>query len=115
MESDKQNVELIAYCGLYCGACSKYLKGKCGGCEKNENAKWCKIRSCNIENKYKSCADCCKEGSVKCKKYNNFIGKAIGFIFNSDRNKNIEFIKVEGYQKLAQIMEESKKMSFTRK
>jgi len=23
--------DLIAYCGLYCGACGKYIKGKCAG------------------------------------------------------------------------------------
>ena len=24
---------LIAYCGLYCGACRSYLKGSCPGCQ----------------------------------------------------------------------------------
>lgn len=43
IESDK---ELIAACGLYCGACRKYLAEKCPGCRLNEKAAWCKIRSC---------------------------------------------------------------------
>ena len=43
IESDK---ELIAACGLYCGACRKYLAERCPGCRLNEKAAWCKIRSC---------------------------------------------------------------------
>lgn len=38
---EKQNV---AYCGLYCGACQSYTKGKCPGCDANEKATWCEIR-----------------------------------------------------------------------
>ncbi|HQO22482.1 MAG TPA: DUF3795 domain-containing protein, partial [Spirochaetota bacterium] len=53
--SDKSN---IAFCGLYCGACNWFLSGKCAGCAKNEKAKWCKTRTCCLENSYKSCADC---------------------------------------------------------
>lgn len=40
------SVERIAACGLYCGACRKYLKGKCLGCRQNDKAAWCKIRQC---------------------------------------------------------------------
>jgi hypothetical protein len=29
---------LVAYCGLYCGACNKYLDGKCPGCQKNKKS-----------------------------------------------------------------------------
>ena len=32
--SDTQN---IAACGLYCGACRKFLAEKCPGCKQNEN------------------------------------------------------------------------------
>lgn len=55
IENDPQ---LIAMCGLYCGACNSYLKGKCEGCVSNEKATWCNVRLCCIENKYKSWADC---------------------------------------------------------
>lgn len=37
IEADKN---LIAACGLYCGACRKYLSAKCYGCHNNEKATW---------------------------------------------------------------------------
>ena len=52
------STEYIAACGLYCGACRKYLNGKCPGCKQNEKATWCKIRQCCIEKEIHSCADC---------------------------------------------------------
>lgn len=48
----------VAYCGLYCGACRKWKKGKCPGCYHNEKASWCEIRKCCRENDYATCADC---------------------------------------------------------
>lgn len=30
--------KLVAACGLYCGACHKFLTGKCPGCKENEKA-----------------------------------------------------------------------------
>ena len=49
---------LVAYCGLYCGACGRYLKDKCPGCHENQKAGWCKVRVCCVDNHYASCADC---------------------------------------------------------
>ena len=37
---------LIAYCGLYCGACGRYRKDRCPGCHENEKAAWCRVRTC---------------------------------------------------------------------
>ena len=50
--------ELVARCGLYCGACGSYLKGRCPGCRENVKATWCKVRACCGEHSYASCADC---------------------------------------------------------
>ena len=111
----KVNEKLIAYCGLYCAACKKYLNGKCPGCQENEKASWCKIRKCNIENNFKSCADCTLIQLEDCKIYNNFIGKVFGFVFNSDRAACINYIKVNGYQAFAKEMTEKKIMTFKRK
>ena len=42
--------KLVAFCGLYCGACKAYLKERCPGCHDNEKATWCKVRTCCLEN-----------------------------------------------------------------
>lgn len=106
---------LIAYCGLYCGACRSYLKGKCSGCAKNEKASWCKIRQCCIENKYQSCADCKQMPLEDCKKFNSFIGKIFGLLFNSNRAACINTIKEKGSDKYAEEMAQNKKQSLPRK
>ena len=78
---------LIAACGLYCGACKKYLRGSCPGCAANEKATWCSVRSCCGQRGYKSCADCTEFSNVKdCKRYNNWIAQAFGLIFRSNRS-----------------------------
>jgi len=106
---------LIAYCGLYCGACKKYLKGRCSGCHQNEGATWCKVRNCCIENSYLSCADC-KEFSnqSKCKMFNNFISKVFALIFRSDRQACIDLIKEKGYEHYAQKMISTEEMVIKR-
>jgi hypothetical protein len=105
----------IAFCGLYCGACGKYLNGKCPGCAENTKATWCKIRSCCIENSYKSCADCKQYSNVNdCKVYNNFIAKVFGFVFRSNRAACISLIKEKGYDGFAGYMAGNKMMSIKR-
>ncbi|MBN1144937.1 MAG: DUF3795 domain-containing protein [Bacteroidales bacterium] len=107
--------ELIAYCGLYCGACRNYLKGKCPGCAGNMKAAWCTIRKCCLENDLKSCADCNLMSLDNCKKFNNFVGKVFGIIFNSDRAACIAAIKGKGYDTFAAEMAHSRKPSIGRK
>jgi len=58
MKEVASNPDLVAYCGLYCGACGSYLRETCPGCHQNEKAEWCKVRVCCIDNQYLSCADC---------------------------------------------------------
>jgi len=106
---------LIAFCGLYCGACRSYLAGKCPGCKENVKASWCKIRQCCMENNIQSCADCKMIELSQCKKYNNFISKAFGFIFNSDRSACISRIKIVGYDGFALEMANAKKQTIKRK
>jgi hypothetical protein len=109
------DTNLIAYCGLYCGACKSYLSGKCPGCKDNVKAGWCKVRQCNIENQYKSCADCTTVELMACKKYNNAISKIFGFVFNSDRAACINRIKETGYSEFAVEMANSKRQTIKRK
>lgn len=106
---------LIAFCGLYCGACRSYLSGKCPGCRENMKATWCKVRTCGMENNFQSCADCTLIPLKDCKKYNSFISKAFGFVFNSDRAACIERIKVLGYEGFAVEMATTKKQTIQRK
>jgi hypothetical protein len=106
---------LIAYCGLYCGACRSYLTGKCPGCKDNVKASWCKIRQCCTENDLSSCADCKSIPVMECKKYNNFISKIFGVVFNSDRSACISRIREIGYDGFAIEMADNKRPSMKRK
>ena len=105
MKEIVQNTDLIAYCGLYCGSCKSYLKEKCPGCHENSKASWCKVRSCNIEHGYKSCADCTEFADPReCSKFNNFFSKIFALIFASDRPACIAKIKESGYDEFARFM-----------
>jgi hypothetical protein len=110
--SDKN---LVAYCGLYCGACKSYIKGTCPGCHDNTKATWCKIRSCNIEHGYTSCADC-KEFSdpMECGKFNNFFSKFFALIFRSDRAACVAKVKELGYDGFAAFMAENQLQTIRR-
>ncbi len=92
----QSNLQLVAKCGLYCGNCKKYKAGKCGGCETNEKASWCKIRTCCIENGYDTCADCTTSNPRDCKKFSNVISSIFEVVFRSDRKTSIEYIKEHG-------------------
>ena len=112
MKEIVSNQNLIAYCGLYCGSCNKYLNDKCPGCHENTKASWCGIRSCNIEHGYQSCADCKEFANPKdCKKFNNFMSKIFAMIFRSDRAACIAKIKEVGYEEFAMHMASNKLQS----
>ena len=96
---------LVAKCGLYCGACGAYLSGRCPGCAKNEKATWCQIRSCNLANSLSSCASCATfPDPMGCNKYNSLISKVIGFILRSNRSKCIARIREVGPEAYAMEM-----------
>jgi hypothetical protein len=99
------NPNLIAYCGLYCGACGAYLKGKCPGCKENVKATWCQVRACNREYQYASCADCKHVTQfAECRKLNNFVSKIFAFLFRSDRPGCLAMIRQKGYEGYARHM-----------
>jgi len=107
-----QNSDLVAYCGLYCGTCKSYRKGKCSGCAKNEKATWCKIRTCNIDNEYANCTKCTLIDRAECKKLNNPIGKVFEFVFRTDRQKSLQFIQDKGSKAYSYKMWSMGQMSF---
>lgn len=94
----------IAACGLYCGACSRYLKGKCPGCLKYEKATWCKVRMCCLEHGRQSCADCTDAEPSRCPKFNGFMSKVFAVVFRSDRAGCIRRIREVGYEAFAAEM-----------
>ena len=110
----KVDKELIAYCGLYCGACGKYMNDKCPGCRQNEKAKWCKIRTCCVDNCYHTCAEC-KMNPHECKKFNNFFSKLFALIFKSDREACLRRINEIGEDDYAREMEEKKIMTIKKR
>ncbi|MCP4673139.1 MAG: DUF3795 domain-containing protein [Desulfobacula sp.] len=116
MKEITKNTQMIAKCGLYCGACPRFLKEKCNGCKDNKKASWCKLRTCCIDKNIDSCADCDEFTDVMdCKKYNNFMAKIFGFIFNSNRSACISKIKEIGYDEFALQMTSNSQMTFKRK
>ncbi|WP_075591277.1 DUF3795 domain-containing protein [Labilibacter marinus] len=99
-----QDPKLVAFCGLYCGTCRKYLKGKCPGCNENTKATWCTIRDCNLDNKLSNCSQCNMEGIEACKKLNNPIGKVFEFVFRTDRLASLKYIAANGEQLYSEKM-----------
>jgi hypothetical protein len=109
------NPNLVARCGLYCGACKSYLTDRCKGCRENAKATWCKLRKCCAENGFATCASCASYANPKdCKLFNNLISKLFGLIFNSARAACIAQIKRCGIEGHAIIMAENKTPSLRR-
>jgi hypothetical protein len=115
MKSITTDSSLVAYCGLYCGACRAYLKESCKGCHENTKATWCKLRLCCIEKGYASCAECVEFKEVNaCPKFNNIFSKIIGVVFNSDRKACVEQIREKGVAGHAAAMAGMKRQSIKR-
>jgi hypothetical protein len=107
---------LVACCGLYCGACRAYLRGRCPGCRENEKATWCGVRNCCKTNQFASCADCKDfQNPSECRKFNNWISKIFGFIFRSDRAACICRIRQLGLEGYAADMAKNKRQTIKRK
>jgi hypothetical protein len=88
MKEIVKDVNLVAYCGLYCGRLRPYLKGRCPAVTKNES-RMVQIAVAALRNSYASCDDCTKHTDpLNCRNFNNFFsGNRI--ILNSDRSKCI--------------------------
>ena len=101
------NAELVACCGLYCGACRSHLAGKCAGCRENAKATWCTVRACCAEKHLGSCAECAEFPDPRaCPKFNNVVSKLFGLVFRSDRAACIAQIKRLGPEGHAKRMAE---------
>jgi len=116
MDQKIANKNLVAFCGLYCGECRIYKKGKCLGCQKNERASWCKVRTCCLASGKLSCADCQEFATAsECKKFNNIFSKFFALVLGSNRQACIDMIKEKGYEEYAKEMVKIGKHSLKKK
>ena len=115
MRSVTSDPNLVAHCGLYCGACRAYLAEKCPGCHDNRKATWCKIRTCCAEQGLATCAGCTQFPDPNgCRKFNNFVAKIFAFVFRSDRAACIRQVRELGIQGHADSMSEHKRHTIKR-
>lgn len=106
---------LVAACGLYCGACGSYRKGRCPGCAGNETATWCGVRACCRKNGFATCAECRDHANpADCPTFHNFISRVIGFVLRSDRAACIRQIRKLGVAGHAQAMAGSGRQTLPR-
>lgn len=106
---------LVAACGLYCGACKKYLAGRCPGCAGNQKASWCGIRTCCRERGIATCAGCADHPDPRtCRTYDNFIARVIGFVLRSDRAACVDRIRTIGAEAFAAEMAASGRQTLRR-
>jgi len=108
--SIEQNEFIVAYCGLACSNCGMYLKEKCAGCHSDKPMnRNCKMKACAIKHKYITCADCTEFSNLKdCRKLNNLVANFFGFIFRTNRIRNLYRIRESG---LNAFIEEKRKDS----
>ena len=93
------SAELVAYCGLFCGACGSFRRGRCVGCLEGGGFASCKVRSCVVDKGYRTCADC--DEYLDCKLLSNFIAKIFALVLRSNRIGNLTGIKRDGIEKWA--------------
>jgi hypothetical protein len=60
---DREEWNMIAPCGLYCGECTAFLRKECGGCRSNEGLsreyrEHCKIFHCSNTKNLRICLEC---------------------------------------------------------
>ena len=102
MKETANNSQLIAACGLYCGACKKFLNEQCAGCQPSEEDN-------------PGLGQPLSKGFQRCKIRNNFVGKIFAFLFNSDRTACIHYIHEHGEEAFAEKMAKEKQMTMKRK
>ena len=116
MKEIVKDINLVACCGLYCGACGAYLRGRCPGCRENAKAKWCKVRTCCIENSYSTCGACQKISDVNdCRHFNSRIAKIVGFLLNGDIRYGIKLIRENGLDRYAEFMADNRLQKIPRR
>ena len=99
------DARLVARCGLYCGACRSYLRGRCQGCSENVKATWCAIRPCCADRQIATCAECADfSDPSECKKFDNLMSRLFGLVMRSDRAACIAQVRELGLEGHASAM-----------
>lgn len=117
MPEDKSgDPKLIAFCGLYCGECGAFKRGRCPGCAGNAKATWCAVRACCLDAKRDSCAACPAHADPRaCGKYHNWISRLFGFVFRSDRAACVRRLREVGPEAFAGEMARTGRQSMKRR
>lgn len=93
---------MVSYCGIYCGACPGFHKGRCKGCRtavrKSSHKRSCGygMRICCEEKEIDYCGQC---EEYPCSKINRLIRSQksrMEYDYRHDIPKNFEMIKEEG-------------------
>lgn len=103
----------IAACGLYCGACRKFLAEKCSGCKPNK--KQLGVKSAHVAKKTSLILVLnapMMSGNASCFPIDK---QSICILFNSDRSACISYIKEQGEQAFAEEMTKRKCQTIRRK
>ncbi len=95
----EESATLVAYCGLFCGTCGAYRRGRCVGCLEGGGYSSCRVRACCVVKEYRTCADC--DEYLDCKKLYNFISRIYGLVLRTDRRGNLRGIRVDGIEEWA--------------
>lgn len=85
----KSSTNLVAYCGIYRGACGQYQKELRMGCISGGGHAPCLVRLCDIEKNYRACAE--YDEYVDYEKFSNY----------RNRKDNITAIREIGLEKRA--------------
>lgn len=94
-----KNKDLIAPCGLYCGECSAFQDGRCGGCISRKGlclkyTKICKIYSCCVGKRgLRVCGEC---EEFPCGKFAAFFD---GPVWYNEVTGNLRLIEKNGIEK----------------
>lgn len=104
-----KNIDLIATCGLYCGECSAFQDGRCGGCISRKGlclkyTKMCKIYSCCVDKRGLRVCSECKE--FPCGKFAAFFDTPVWY---SEVVENLRRVEKIGLEKF--LEEQVKKVS----
>ena len=98
-------VNLLSFCGLYCGNCSLHVRGmpllgRCVGCLENDGLPNCKIRECCMAKGYRTCAEChtLDDGRL----LHSLTHKVSRIVFGSDKLGNLAKIRDVGVEAFVQ-------------